>query len=83
MDDVILDFMRAFPDRPFCHQCLSYMVDVSYEEVRDVTTRRRTVDVVIQPGICANCEQRRVVVRFKRTGHDGLRSDIRWPGRPY
>ena len=68
MDDVVTDFMRAFPDRPYCHQCLSLMVDVSYKEVHDVTTRRRTVDLVVQPGTCANCEQRRVVVRFRRAG---------------
>jgi hypothetical protein len=71
MDDVVIDFMRAFPDRPCCHQCLSLMVDLSHEEVREVTTRRRTVDLVVQAGTWANCERPRVVVSFKRATRSG------------
>ncbi len=59
------NFLRARPERAFCHICLSKMLDITFQDALSAIERLGGVESFnVSAGECSNCEQHRVVARF-------------------
>lgn len=67
--DLVVEFLRRHRPAPFCHQCLSVSLRLSYDDTRKVVTtlRMQREFVVLLGAQCAGCRQLRVTVQAVET----------------